>query len=412
MLVECARLEHVDELRLVLGDAMGEFVADHVESDGEAVEELPVAVAEHHLPAVPERVVVVLPVMDRGAERHALVVDRVAPEDLAGRSPRYGRGRRRPRRPRVARGGGALGADDGAGQGLRIAGGVDRPLLNGDQTQDAPAALAAGICAARLARSARNVASLASVLPAAARCAGEPFCDTIAADKVAGCRKSSGGDAASTWRVPLIAGLRRPNVGRDLAKRITAPSPAGALASVIFRTTLGCAGRRRSRQHTSVDQPVLVVRSLPSHREARHHGPALGLTGHRESAPPSAHGAGRARPSLPAQSRRGAGPPLHRGAGRVSCRRRGSACRCGSSTKSSSRRHRLLPGRQRRPIGGSLRQRSSAERRQPCSPAQACFLIDRRRLLADGGLAVRRSRAISLWLQPLSSSMATSASAA
>ena len=59
-----------------------ELVADDVQRPGEAQEQLAVAVAEHHAPAVPERVVVVLPVVDDAAQRHALVVDRVAPVGL------------------------------------------------------------------------------------------------------------------------------------------------------------------------------------------------------------------------------------------------------------------------------------------------------------------------------------------
>ena len=49
---------------------------------GEAVEEVAVAVAEHHLLAVPERVVVAAPVVDGRVEMQALVVDRIAVVDV------------------------------------------------------------------------------------------------------------------------------------------------------------------------------------------------------------------------------------------------------------------------------------------------------------------------------------------
>src|SRR5664280_1795952 len=81
-LVKRPRLVRVVEARLILRDAVGQLVADHVDSLGEALEDLPVAVAVHHLSAVPEGVVVAPLVMDGGDERHAAVVDRVAAEDV------------------------------------------------------------------------------------------------------------------------------------------------------------------------------------------------------------------------------------------------------------------------------------------------------------------------------------------
>ena len=57
---------------------MGELVGDHVEALGEALEELPVAIPVDHLAAVPERVVVADPVVNRGHEGHAAIVDGVA----------------------------------------------------------------------------------------------------------------------------------------------------------------------------------------------------------------------------------------------------------------------------------------------------------------------------------------------
>ena len=76
--VERPRLAEIGQVDLGPGDPMGQFVADHVERDREAVEDRAVAVAEHHLLAVPEGVVVILPVMHAGHQRQPLAVDRVA----------------------------------------------------------------------------------------------------------------------------------------------------------------------------------------------------------------------------------------------------------------------------------------------------------------------------------------------
>ena len=81
-LVQRAGLALVLQAVLVLGDAVRELVPDDVERQGEPQEQLPVAVPEHHAPAVPEGVVVVLAVVDDPPEGHALVVDRVAPVGL------------------------------------------------------------------------------------------------------------------------------------------------------------------------------------------------------------------------------------------------------------------------------------------------------------------------------------------
>jgi hypothetical protein len=55
-----------------------EFVADDVDRDGEVEEDLAVSVAEDHLLAVPERVVVVTVVMHGRVQRQAAAVDGVA----------------------------------------------------------------------------------------------------------------------------------------------------------------------------------------------------------------------------------------------------------------------------------------------------------------------------------------------
>ena len=59
-LVERARLALVGQPGRVLGQRVRELVADHVDGLGEPVEDLAVAVAEHQLGAVPERVDVAL----------------------------------------------------------------------------------------------------------------------------------------------------------------------------------------------------------------------------------------------------------------------------------------------------------------------------------------------------------------
>lgn len=82
--VQCAGLVGVDEFGFELGDAVGQFVTNDVNGDGEAVEEavvlglVLVTVAVDHLVAVPEGVVVALPVMDGGFQLHAVPVDRVS----------------------------------------------------------------------------------------------------------------------------------------------------------------------------------------------------------------------------------------------------------------------------------------------------------------------------------------------
>src|ERR1700722_4578952 len=57
---------------------MGQLMSDDIERNREAVENRPIAIAEHHLLAIPEGVIVVLPIMDRCVERQALSIDRIA----------------------------------------------------------------------------------------------------------------------------------------------------------------------------------------------------------------------------------------------------------------------------------------------------------------------------------------------
>ena len=89
-LVERAGLVAVDQPGGVLGDGVGELVAEHVDRLGEPAEDLPVAVAEDQLGAVPERVVVVLPVVHGQADRRAVAVVRRPPVDLLEQRQRAG----------------------------------------------------------------------------------------------------------------------------------------------------------------------------------------------------------------------------------------------------------------------------------------------------------------------------------
>ncbi|CAM5493957.1 hypothetical protein STANM309S_04543 [Streptomyces tanashiensis] len=118
VLVERPRLAVVGEVRRVLGEAVGQLVADDVDREREVEEELAVAVAEHHLLAVPEGVVVLLVVVDGGAERQPGAVDRVVAEGVqeevvggaeAGRRRGWPCRRWSPARPRRAPGGRAAG---------------------------------------------------------------------------------------------------------------------------------------------------------------------------------------------------------------------------------------------------------------------------------------------------------------
>ena len=57
---------------------MRQFVSDDVDRDGEPVEDLAIAVAEHHLFAVPEGVVVLVAEVAGRLQRQPFVIDRVA----------------------------------------------------------------------------------------------------------------------------------------------------------------------------------------------------------------------------------------------------------------------------------------------------------------------------------------------
>ena len=129
-LVERAGLAAVVEIGFVLCHAVRQLVADHVQRAREALEDHAVAVAEHHLASVPERVAELGAVMDRRLQAHAAAVDRVAPvhvpvELVGGAQTVIGfvHGR-------VRHGGIALGANDRAGQPVPMMPIVDRAPLD------------------------------------------------------------------------------------------------------------------------------------------------------------------------------------------------------------------------------------------------------------------------------------------
>src|SRR6266536_4161286 len=67
---------------LELGDAVGQLMANNVQAFRESYKHNAVAVAVNHLRPVPEGVVVVTRVMDRGIESHAISVNGISAEDL------------------------------------------------------------------------------------------------------------------------------------------------------------------------------------------------------------------------------------------------------------------------------------------------------------------------------------------
>ena len=65
----------VGEGSLELRDPVGQLVPDDLQRFGESFEDDAVAVAIHHLRAVPESVVVVEGIVDGGIEPHAIAID-------------------------------------------------------------------------------------------------------------------------------------------------------------------------------------------------------------------------------------------------------------------------------------------------------------------------------------------------
>ncbi len=83
MLVQRAGLVRIGQPGLVLCYSVGQFMADDVERHREAVEQLAVAVAVHHLPAVPECVLEPPAVVHGGVDAQSLAVDGVTLEDAS-----------------------------------------------------------------------------------------------------------------------------------------------------------------------------------------------------------------------------------------------------------------------------------------------------------------------------------------
>ena len=52
-------------------------MANHIDGNGEAIEDGSIAITKNHLGAIPECVVVLVAVMDRGQQIQAIIVDRV-----------------------------------------------------------------------------------------------------------------------------------------------------------------------------------------------------------------------------------------------------------------------------------------------------------------------------------------------
>ncbi|KFJ58507.1 Uncharacterised protein [Bordetella bronchiseptica] len=88
--VQRARLAFVAQAAFVVDHPVRQFVGDDIDRDGEAVEHVAVAVAEHHLRAVPERVVVFLAIVHAGHQRPPRAIERMAavglPEQRIGRA--------------------------------------------------------------------------------------------------------------------------------------------------------------------------------------------------------------------------------------------------------------------------------------------------------------------------------------
>ena len=80
--VQSARLIAVVQLGSVLCHTVRELVPDDIDGDGEAVEQLPVAIAVDHLLAIPEGVVILPIVVYGGVQAQAVSINRVALVDI------------------------------------------------------------------------------------------------------------------------------------------------------------------------------------------------------------------------------------------------------------------------------------------------------------------------------------------
>ncbi len=129
--VEGAGLAAVVQPGGELGDAVREFVADDVQAGGEVAEDDAVPVAEHHPLPVPERVVVVVPVVDGRLQAQPGAVDRGPAVHLGEERVRRAEAVVRVVDGLVVDGSGALGAHRAAGQPLGVPGVADDPLRPG-----------------------------------------------------------------------------------------------------------------------------------------------------------------------------------------------------------------------------------------------------------------------------------------
>ncbi|VVN43432.1 hypothetical protein PS682_05665 [Pseudomonas fluorescens] len=122
-------LVEVHQLGLVLGDTMGQLMPDHVKGHREAVEQLRVSIAKHHLGRVPEGIVVVLAKMHGRVQCHAGVVDGVAIKDLVKKIERGAQAVIGLVHCGITAGGLPFATDQRAWQAIGAVGAVDRSAL-------------------------------------------------------------------------------------------------------------------------------------------------------------------------------------------------------------------------------------------------------------------------------------------
>ena len=74
MLIQRSRLSPINQVRFVLSDPMRQFMPNYVHGNCEAIEKVVVTVSENHFSSVPERVVVLVFVVDGTVQREAQTV--------------------------------------------------------------------------------------------------------------------------------------------------------------------------------------------------------------------------------------------------------------------------------------------------------------------------------------------------
>src|SRR5205823_1098220 len=107
---------------------MRQLVSNHVQGDREAVKHGPVAVAEYHLTAVPESVIELLVVMDGGDERQSVIIDRIALVVLQVEIEGVAKAVISLVYFLITRGALSFRSDERPRLGLRVLGGIDRPM--------------------------------------------------------------------------------------------------------------------------------------------------------------------------------------------------------------------------------------------------------------------------------------------